>query len=147
MNWKIKRFEKLTSEEVYKILGLRNEIFIVEQDCVYLDCDNKDFKSYHLFCENNGELIAYLRIIDKGVSYDEISIGRVAVKKAYRTKGIAREMLSNAIDFILNNLNEKAIKIQAQSYLLDFYSSLGFKSISEEYLEDNIPHVDMIYNS
>ncbi len=146
MNWKIKRFEELSGDEVYKILALRNEIFIVEQDCVYLDCDNKDFKSYHLFCEDNGELIAYLRIIDKGVSYDDISIGRVSVKKGYRGKGIAREMLVKAIDFIENNLNEKAIKIQAQSYLLDFYSSLGFKLISEEYLEDNIPHIDMIYN-
>ena len=147
MNWKIKRFEELSGYEVYKISALRNEIFIVEQDCVYLDCDNKDFKSYHLFCEDNGELIAYLRIIDKGISYDNISIGRVAVKKGYRGKGIAREMLVKAIDFIENNLNEKAIKIQAQSYLLDFYSSLGFKSISDEYLEDNIPHIDMIYNS
>ena len=147
MNWKIKRFEELSGYEVYKISALRNEIFIVEQDCVYLDCDNKDFKSYHLFCEDNGELIAYLRIIDKGISYDNMSIGRVSVKKGYRGKGIAREMLVKAIDFIENNLNEKAIKIQAQSYLLDFYSSLGFKSISDEYLEDNIPHIDMIYNS
>lgn len=145
MNWNLKKFKELNVEEIYKILTLRNEIFIVEQECAYLDCDDKDLNSYHLFSEENGEIIAYLRILEKGVSYDEISIGRVAVKKNYRGKGISREMLLKAIDFVENNLNEDTIKIQAQAYLLNFYNSLGFKAVSEEYLEDNIPHIDMLY--
>ncbi|MGL5415363.1 MAG: GNAT family N-acetyltransferase [Clostridium sp.] len=145
MNWKIKKFNDLTTEELYKILGLRNEIFIIEQDCIYLDCDNKDFKAYHLFLEEKDEVIAYLRILEKGVSFDEIGIGRVSVKKRYRGKGISRELMLKGIHFIENNLNEDTIKIQAQAYLLKFYSSLGFKQISKEYLEDGIPHIDMMY--
>lgn len=145
MNWNIKKFKELNVEEIYKILALRNEVFIVEQECPYLDCDDKDLNSYHLFSEENGEVVAYLRILEKGVSYDEISIGRVAVKKTYRGKGISREMMLKAIEFVENNLNESTIKIQAQAYLLNFYSSLGFKAVSEEYLEDNIPHIDMLY--
>lgn len=145
MNWKIKKFNELNIEEIYKILALRNEVFIVEQECPYLDCDDKDLNSYHLFLTENGEIVSYLRILEKGVSYDEISIGRVAVKKSYRGKGISRKMMLKAIEFIENNLSENTIKIQAQAYLLNFYSSLGFKAVSEEYLEDNIPHIDMIY--
>lgn len=145
MNWKIKRFEELKLKEMYEILALRNEIFIVEQECPYQDCDGKDEKSYHLFAEENGEIVAYSRIIEKGVSYDEISIGRVTVKKSYRGKGISREMLSKAIEFIEKDLKETEIKIQAQAYLLNFYKSFGFKEVSEEYLEDNIPHIDMVY--
>lgn len=145
MNWKLKKFNELTVEEMYKILALRNEIFIVEQECPYLDCDNKDLKSYHLFAEENGEIVSYLRVLEKGVSYDEISIGRVAVKKNYRGNGISREMMLKAIEFIENELFETTIKIQAQAYLINFYSSLGFKAVSEEYLEDDIPHIDMLY--
>ncbi|MGL5347978.1 MAG: GNAT family N-acetyltransferase [Peptostreptococcaceae bacterium] len=145
MNWNFKKFNELNIEEVYKILGLRSEVFVVEQDCVYLDCDNKDFKSYHLFLKDNNEIVAYLRILEKGVSYDEVSIGRVLVKKSYRGKGISREMMVKAIDFVEKDLKEDTIKIQAQAYLVDFYGSLGFKAVSKEYLEDNIPHIDMIY--
>lgn len=144
MNWKLKRFNELTVEEIYNILALRNEVFIVEQECAFLDCDNKDLNSYHLFFEENGEIVAYLRILKKGVSYDQVSIGRVVVKKNYRGKGISRKMMLKAIEFIENNLKENTIKIQAQVYLLNFYSSLGFKAVSEEYLEDNIPHIDMM---
>ena len=145
MNSKIKKFNELNVEEMYKILALRNEVFIVEQECPYLDCDDKDFNSYHLFAEENGEVVAYLRILEKGVSYEEISIGRVVVKQSYRGKGISREMMLKAIDFVESNLSEDTIKIQAQAYLLNFYGSLGFKAVSKEYLEDNIPHIDMLY--
>lgn len=145
MNWNIKKFNQFKIEEIYKILALRNKVFIVEQECAYLDCDDKDLNSYHLFSEENGVVVAYLRILERGVSYDEISIGRVAVKKNYRGKGISREMMLKAIEFIESNLKEDTIKIQAQVYLLNFYSSLGFKAVSEEYLEDNIPHIDMLY--
>lgn len=147
MNWKIKKFDELSAEEVYKILALRNEIFIVEQECPYLDCDGKDFKAYHLFLEEDGEVVAYSRILDKGVSYDEIAIGRVIVKKSHRGRGISKKMMIKAIDFVENTLCSDTIKLQAQSYLLGFYGSFGFKPISEEYLEDDIPHTDMMYKS
>ncbi|QBD86012.1 GNAT family N-acetyltransferase, partial [Clostridium tetani] len=145
MNWHVKKFKELRCEEIYKILQIRNEVFIVEQKCAYQDCDGKDKKSYHLYLEDKGEILCYLRILPKKVSYNEVSIGRVLVNKNYRGKGIAKEMMIKAINFIEKNLNEKEIKIQAQCYLFNFYKSLGFKEISNEYLEDNIPHIDMLY--
>ena len=145
MNLITKTFNELTTDELYKILRLRNEVFILEQECPYQDIDDKDSESYHMFLKENNEIIAYLRIIKKGISYKQISIGRVVVKKDYRFKGIAKDMLLKCLDFIENNLGEKEIKIQAQSYLYEFYSSLGFKKISDIYLEDNIPHMDMLY--
>jgi ElaA protein len=145
LNWELKKFEELKVEEIYEILKIRNEVFIVEQQCAYQDCDGKDENSYHLYIQDNSKIIAYLRILKKGVSYDEISIGRVLVHKNYRGKGISREMMLKAINFIELNLNEKEIKIQAQSYLVNFYKSLGFKETSNEYLEDNIPHINMLY--
>ena len=145
MNWEIKKFNELNVTEIYKILALRNEVFIVEQECPYLDCDEKDFKSYHLFAKENDQIVAYSRILEKGVSYDEISIGRVIVKQSHRGKGISRKMMMKAIDFVENNLGGDTIKIQAQARLIEFYGSFGFKAISEVYLEDNIPHIDMLY--
>ena len=145
MNWKLKKFEELKTEEIYNILQLRTEIFIVEQECAFQDCDGKDQDAYHLFLEDNNKVVAYVRILKKGVSYDQVSIGRVVVRKDYRGKNIAREMMLKAMDFIKENLNETEIKIQAQAYLFKFYGSLGFTQVSEEYLEDNIPHIDMLY--
>ncbi|MFL0248751.1 GNAT family N-acetyltransferase [Candidatus Clostridium stratigraminis] len=145
MNWELKKFKDLKVQEIYKILEIRNEVFIVEQQCPYQDCDGKDENAYHLYLQNYDKVIAYSRILNKGVSYDEISIGRVLVDKNYRGKGISREMMLKAINFIEFNLNEKEIRIQAQSYLVDFYKSLGFKETSDVYLEDNIPHIDMLY--
>ncbi|BDR80759.1 acetyltransferase [Clostridium tetani] len=145
MNWHVKKFKELKCEEIYKILQIRNKIFIVEQKCVYQDCDDRDKKSYHVYVEDKGEIVSYLRILPRKVSYNEVSIGRVLVNKNYRGKGIAREMMIKAINFIEKNLGEKEIKIQAQCYLINFYKSLGFKEISNEYLEDNIPHIDMLY--
>ncbi|MCB2362080.1 GNAT family N-acetyltransferase [Clostridium estertheticum] len=145
MNWELKKFEELKVEEIYKILEIRNQVFIVEQQCAYQDCDGKDENAYHLYLQDNGKIIAYLRILKKGISFDEISIGRVLVHENYRGKGISREMMLKAINFIELNLNEEEIKIQAQSYLVNFYGSLGFKETSNEYLEDNIPHIDMFY--
>lgn len=145
MVWKMKKFDELSAEEIYEILRIRNQIFIVEQQCPYLDCDGRDMKSYHLFMENNNEIAAYLRIIEKGVSYNEISIGRVLVNSDYRGKGLARNMMKEAMKFINNQLNEDTIRIEAQAYLIDFYKSFGFKQISEVFLEDNIPHIEMLY--
>lgn len=145
MNWKLKNFNELSCEEMYNILKIRSEVFIIEQTCVYQDCDGKDKKAAHLFLEDNNEIIAYCRIFGKGIVYNEASIGRVLVNKNYRKKGFANELMAKAIAFVENTLNESEIKIQAQAYLVDFYGSHGFKGISDEYLEDDIPHVDMIY--
>jgi ElaA protein len=147
MNWKLKKFNELTCEEVYIILQLRTEVFVVEQECAYQDLDGKDKNSYHLYLEDNEEIIAYLRILEKGISFDEISIGRVLVKKDYRGKGISRDMMLKAINFIKEDLKETEIKISAQVYLVNFYGSLGFKETSKIYLEDNIPHIDMLYKN
>ena len=145
MNWQFKKFEELKIEEIYKILRIRNEVFIVEQKCAYQDCDDKDKKSFHLYLEDEGVIVSYLRILEKGVSFNEVSIGRVLTNKNYRNKGISRKMMLKAIEIIEQSLNETEIKIQAQSYLVNFYGSLGFKETSKEYLEDNIPHLDMLY--
>ena len=144
MNWKLKKFDELTNIELYKLLKERTLVFVVEQNCPYLEVDGKDPFSYHLFKEDNGEIVAYLRILPAGVTYQETSIGRVFVKKEYRGQGIAEELLKKGLDFIQNELIEKKVKIQAQDYLRKFYTSFGFQPISETYLEDNIPHVDMI---
>ena len=147
MNWKIKKYNELSVDELYEILKLRSEVFVVEQQCIYEDCDGKDKKSYHLFGEHNGEILVYLRILEKGISYNEISIGRVLARENYRGKGFAKQMMLRAIEFIENNLNEKVIRISAQEYLLKFYSSLGFVRVSEVYLEDDIPHIEMLYKN
>ena len=145
MEFKLKKFNELTSEEIYEILKVRTEVFVVEQKCPYQEVDGKDQNSYHLFLEKKSEIIAYLRILEKEISFDEISIGRVLVKKDYRGKGIARELMIKAINFIEKNLDETEIKLSAQVYASNFYRSLGFKDSSEIYLEDNIPHIDMLY--
>ncbi len=147
MQWKIKTFNELTTAELYEILRIRAEVFVVEQTCVYQDLDLKDKRAYHVFAEENGEVIAYLRILEKGVSYHEISIGRVLVKEEYRGRGLARELMQRAISFVEEALKEKEIRISAQKYLLKFYESLGFTAVSEVYLEDGIEHVEMLYNA
>jgi ElaA protein len=145
LNWVIKKFEELKSEEIYQILKIRNEVFIVEQHCAYQDCDGKDKAAYHIFLEDNKEIVAYLRILQKGVSYDEISVGRVLVNKNYRGKGLAHEMMMKAINFIEENLNESEIRISAQAHLVSFYRGVGFEEVSTVYLEDDIPHIEMLY--
>lgn len=145
MVWKIKRFDELTTVELYKILKIRGEVFVVEQTCPYLDTDGKDEKCWHLYAEEKGQMIAYARILAKGLSYEEMSIGRVLVKAEYRKKGLARELVQRAMGFITDTLGETKIKIGAQAYLTEFYKSLGFEPVSEIYLEDEIPHIDMIY--
>ena len=145
MNWNVKRFEELSLEELYEILKARYEVFTVGQKCLYQDCDDKDKNSYHLYVEEDGMIVAYLRIVDKGVSYDEVSIGRVMVLESHRGKGLAREMTLKAIEFIKNSLGENRIKISAQEYVKEFYKGLGFKEVSDVYLEVEIPHIEMIY--
>ena len=144
MEWKLKKFDDLTLNELYEILKLRLEVFVVEQDCPYQDLDGKDQLSYHLFLEDRGKIIAVSRILPEKVAYDEMAIGRVIVKKDYRNQGIARKMMVKAIDFIIKDLGKTKIRLSGQAYLINFYEDLGFKKISGEYLEDGIPHFEFL---
>lgn len=145
MDWQLKAFDELTLKELYAILALRTDVFVVEQECPYPEVDGKDVQSYHLFAQENGEIVAYLRILPSGLSYDEASIGRVVIRASHRGQGLGRPMMQQAIDYIVRVLKEDRIKIGAQAYLEDFYTSLGFEQVSEVYLEDGIPHMDMVY--
>lgn len=143
MEWKIKRFDKLTPNEIYDIIKLRLEVFVGEQRCSYEDLDDRDKSAYHVFLYDQGNVIAYCRILDVGIAYEEISVGRVCVHKNYRSQGLARQMMMRAITFITGNEEHKAIKISAQSYIIPFYESLGFSITSEPYLEEGIEHQKM----
>ena len=146
MEWNLKQFDQLSSLEVYEILRFRNEVFIVEQKCPYQDIDDKDKYSYHLFSKDEqGKICAYLRILDKGQTFDEISIGRVIIRKDKRGAGLAKQMMLKAIEFIESVLGEHKIRIGAQAHLRDFYRGVGFIPCSAVYLEDNIPHIEMVY--
>lgn len=143
----IKKIEELSSLELYEVLQKREEVFIVEQKCPYPDCDGKDIDSYHLICKANDQIVGYLRILPRGLSYEEVSIGRVLVDKGFRKHGYGIKIVQSAIDFIEKVLCEKKIRISAQLYLVDFYQSLGFKRIGNPYEEDWIPHTEMFYES
>lgn len=145
MQWEIKAFDQLSLQELYTILTLRTNVFVVEQACPYPELDGKDPNCLHLLGTINGELVAYLRILPAGLRYDEVSIGRVVVKPSHRGKGLGRLMMEQAIHCITNEWKESQIKIGAQAYLEKFYQSLGFEPVSEVYLEDDIPHLDMLY--
>ncbi|WP_274653390.1 GNAT family N-acetyltransferase [Paenibacillus humicola] len=144
MGWKLLAFEELTNLELYHILKARTDVFVVEQNCPYFEVDGKDPYCLHLFHELDGEIAAYLRIVPAGVSYPEPSLGRVLVNKEYRGKGMAKELLTQALAFIREEWQVTAVKIQAQAYLREFYGSFGFRPVSEVYMEDNIPHLDML---
>ncbi|GGN99524.1 GNAT family N-acetyltransferase [Saccharibacillus kuerlensis] len=144
MQWHLKSFEQLTGEELYRILGERINVFVLEQACLYPEIDGKDLQSYHLYAEKDGEIAAYCRLLPPGVSYSQASIGRVLVKDSFRGQGLAQELMTRAISFLTEELREQEIKIQAQHYLEKFYTSFGFRSISDVYPEDGIPHVDML---
>lgn len=147
MEWILKKFDQLSLDELYDIIRLRLEVFVVEQDCVYQDLDDKDQVSYHLFVRDNDEIIAVLRILPENVSYEEMAIGRVIVKKSYRGRGISKEMMNKAIDFIVNDLGKNKIRLSGQAYLTDFYISLGFRKVSDEYLEDGIKHYEFLFEA
>jgi len=144
--FKIKAFKDLTVDELYAILQLRETVFVVEQNCIYNDIDNIDQACYHLFSEdqNTEKIIAYTRLVPANIKFDVPAIGRLISDKNYRGKGLGRALMEKSIEETCRIYNTSVIKISAQTYLLDFYSSLGFKSISETYDEDGIEHVDMV---
>jgi len=141
--WKIKTFEELSTPELYQILRLRSEVFVVEQNCVYQDIDNKDQKALHLFGEFEGEIIAYSRLFQPGDYFEFSSIGRVIVAEKHRDKNYGHELINLSILAIKNQFNEDSITISAQLYLKKFYETHGFIATSETYLEDDIPHIEM----
>lgn len=140
-----KNFNELTLEELYEILKLRSEVFVVEQNCIYNDIDGKDLTSSHIMIKENGKIKAYLRALQPGVSYEDASLGRVLVSPDARGKGYAKTIVTKGVEYILNNFNTTKITIGAQEYLKNFYSEIGFKPISEVYDEDGIPHLDMTF--
>ena len=144
IDWTYKPFGDLTSEDLYQILTLRNKVFVVEQNCVYADTDGKDLSSFHLYGKKNNVLVAYARILPPQLAFEEASIGRVVTDPQYRRSGIGKELMEVAIEKTFNQFNVNSIRIGAQKYLLEFYKSLGFRTQGEIYLEDGIPHVEMI---
>ncbi|MFW0736715.1 GNAT family N-acetyltransferase [Flavobacterium sp. T12S277] len=143
LEWKIKPFEALNVNELYDVLKLRSEIFVVEQNCVYLDLDGKDKKALHLIGEYDGKTVAYVRLFDAGISFDNASIGRVVVDANYRDRKWGHDLMREAIAAIKSNFDKEAITIGAQLYLKKFYESHGFVQTSEMYLEDDIEHIEM----
>ncbi len=143
LNIQFKSFNELSNEEIYELFKIRSEVFVVEQNCIYNDFDNKDLEAIHLLVKEDKKIIAYLRILKKDVSFPDPSIGRVLVIKEKRGNGIARLILNKGIEFVFSQFSENAITISAQKYLKNFYCSLGFVPISGVYLEDGIPHLDM----
>ncbi|MDU7454373.1 MULTISPECIES: GNAT family N-acetyltransferase [Clostridium] len=142
--FEIKKFNDLTVNEMYEIAKSRFEVFVCEQKIVEeQDFDDKDKVCHHIMLKENERVVAYCRIVPKGVGYDYISVGRVLVLSSHRRKGIAQEMMKVALEFIKNNLDEKTVVLSAQLYAKGLYESVGFKVISDVYDEVNIPHVKM----
>lgn len=144
ITWTVKKFDDLLPRELYAILRLRNEVFVVEQNCVFQDADNKDFYCHHLMGWQNGELVAYTRLVPAGISYTYASIGRVVNAPSVRGSGAGRELMQQSISILYSLWGKTPIQIGAQLYLERFYKSLGFQPISPVYLEDGIEHIEML---
>ncbi len=145
LHWHTKAFSRLSAAELYEIFRLRLAVFSVEQNCAYQDADGKDPKAWHIMgMDDKGELHAYARILPAGISYTEPSIGRVITSQAIRGKGTGKELMKRSMDFIKEQFGNVPVRIGAQCYLKKFYSEFGFVIASKEYLEDNIPHVEML---
>ena len=144
LQFKIKRFNELSASELYQLLQLRSEVFVVEQNCVYQDIDGKDEKAMHLLGEIDHKVVAYSRIFKPKDYFENASIGRVAIAEKYRAQKWGHQLMQEAISGIENNFGIQSITISAQLYLKKFYESHGFVQIGETYLEDGIPHIEML---
>jgi len=145
MKFEFKHFSELTTDELYDILQLRSEIFVVEQDCVYNDLDGLDKDGVHMFVKKENKIVAYSRLLKPGSRFNDYSIGRVIVRETERGTGLGIRMMEEAKQFVLEEWKAEKIKISAQKYLKKFYQDLGFKIVTEEYLEDGIPHFGMLF--
>ena len=142
-------FDQLSLTQLYDIMALRQEIFVVEQNCPYLDADGKDQAAYHLLgWDQQGNLVAYARLLAPGTAYpDYASIGRVIIQASHRRGGLGGRLMQKAIHAARTAFDQARIKISAQCYLIEFYESLGFEPVGTSYLEDGIPHIGMVLNS
>lgn len=144
IEWLLKKFQELTPYQLYAILQLRNEVFVVEQNCVFQDADDKDQNSYHLMGFSDNKLVAYTRLVPPGEIYEHPSIGRVVTSPSARRSGAGKELMQQSIDAVYKLFGFQSIKIGAQFYLKKFYESFGFEQNSGSYLEDGIEHIYMI---
>lgn len=144
VNWILKSFNELSVSELYAIMQLRNEVFVVEQDCVYQDADDKDLSSWHFMGWQGENLAAYTRILPPGLAYPEPSIGRVVTSPAARRGGLGRELMERSVTALIQLFGEQPIRIGAQVYLTQFYTSLGFQPQGDTYDEDGIEHIQMV---
>ena len=144
IRWEWKAFNELTADQVYTILCVRQEVFVLEQECLYLDADGSDRNSYHLMGFLENDIVAYARIVEPGISYEEVSIGRILSSKKARGTGAGIQLMHQALARIEKQFGKVPIRISAQTYLLEFYGKFGFASTGKEYLEDDIPHTEML---
>lgn len=143
----VKSFQELSLEEFHDIIALRIQIFIIEQNCPYQEVDGKDKLAHHLFFKNEmDEIIAVTRILPKGISYAEVAIGRVVVHEDYRGTGLGNQLMADSMNFVKDEYGKVPVRLSAQKHLENYYGNHGFKSTGKEYLEDGIPHVEMLYN-
>ncbi|MEZ5013182.1 MAG: GNAT family N-acetyltransferase [Chitinophagales bacterium] len=143
--WKIRGFHQLNVFELYGILRLRQEVFAIEQNCVYLDADGRDQFCEHIFgVDDAGKVIAYCRVVQPGVAFTEVSIGRIATHPEHRSTGLGKLLMEKALNFIEDKYGKVHIRIEAQCYLQKFYAHFGFHTIGEEYDLDGIPHIEMV---
>jgi ElaA protein len=145
MKWSCKAFKELSLDEFHDIIQLREIVFVVEQDCPYLDVDGKDKEALHVFGEYEGNIVATTRILKPGKSYDEVAIGRVVTSPTVRGMGMGKQLMEESMKFVKLHFGKVPVRISAQTYLLRYYKSFGFIETGEEYLEDNIPHFEMLY--
>lgn len=144
LNWKVIPYSLLSIEQFYEIIKLRQIVFVVEQDCPYLDADGKDQKSLHVLGYHENSLAAYARLVEPGVSYAEPSIGRIVSSPNFRKKGMGKELMEVSINELQRHFGPLPIRISGQLYLQKFYEGFGFAKVGEQYLEDNIPHIEML---
>lgn len=145
MKWIAKHWKDITRDELYAFSKLRINVFVVEQDCPYPEFDDKDQDALHIWATDKSDVIAYLRIVPPGLSYPNVSIGRVVVHEDYRRRGLGRVLMEEGLSVIRRFYGEKSITISAQQYLISFYNDLGFIEQGEGYLEDGIPHIQMLW--
>ena len=144
IDWQLKKFDELTPHQLYAILQLRNEVFVVEQNCVLQDADDKDQPSFHLMGFDNKRLVAYTRLIPAGKSYEEASIGRVVTSPLVRSTGAGKILMQKSVETLYELYGRQPIKIGAQLYLKKFYETFGFQQCSDIYMEDGIEHILML---
>jgi ElaA protein len=144
LNWILKPFSELTPSELYAVMQLRNEVFVVEQNCVFQDADDKDQLSFHLMGFSNNKLVAYTRLVPPGLIYKEPSIGRVVTSPSVRSGGIGKHLMTESLKALYSLFGGLPVRIGAQLYLKKFYESFGFQQVSETYMEDGIPHIYML---